>query len=337
MMSREMRGTRNMPDHRFFHFRNREKSVTMKRIVPFLVVVLFSLSTCSFNSFFPDIEFFTPEGEVQVSFSVTADMRSYTGPSMDHFRGVCQTIASGGPGAFMISPGDIDPPAQTYSAIKTWIGDEYPWYPVVGNHEAETEADMEWLRAFNMGAFNLPNIVNAGPPGCEETSYSFDYGDVHFVVLNEYYDGNSDHGTDGDVVDTLYEWLLQDLTANTKPIVLVFGHEPAYPQPDQESGRLRHESDSLNAHQENRDRFWNLLKTHSVVAYICGHTHNYSAVQLNGVWQIDASHARGTGDMGSRSSFVMLYVTTAGDVFYYTYRLDYFSNRYTLADSGQLR
>jgi hypothetical protein len=51
------------------------------------------------------------------------------------------------------------------------------------------------------GGVSLPSIVNAGPPGCEETTYSFDYGDAHFVVLNEYYNGTSDRGTDGDAAD----------------------------------------------------------------------------------------------------------------------------------------
>ena len=51
------------------------------------------------------------------------------------------------------------------------------------------------------GGVSLPNIVSAGPPGCEETTYSFDYGDAHFVVLNEYYNGISDRGTDGEVAD----------------------------------------------------------------------------------------------------------------------------------------
>lgn len=103
----------------------------------------------------------------------------------------------------MVSPGDIDPPAGVEWTVKHYIGQNYTWHPVVGNHEAETAADMEWLRAYGAGS-SVSSAVNAGPLGCGETTYSFDYGNSHFVVLNEYCDGASDTGTDGDVVDALY-------------------------------------------------------------------------------------------------------------------------------------
>jgi hypothetical protein len=309
----------------------------VKWIIVLCISLLVIFSTCVINGPGRDVEFVTPEGNIQVSFSVASDMRKYSGSNPAYFRGACETLAAGGPGEFMVSPGDIDPPNQVYDTIRTYIGDHYTWYPVVGNHEAASSMFMEWLRVFNRDGYTLPNIVNAGPSGCEETTYSFDYGDAHFLVLNEYYDGKSDCASDGDVQDALYNWLIADLETNTRPIVFVFGHEPAYPQPDQESGRLRHETDSLNAHPAHRDRFWNELVAYGVVAYICGHTHNYSVVNVDGLWQIDAGHARGTGDTGARSTFLMLYVTEEGGVFYYTYRLDFVTEEYFLADSGQLR
>jgi hypothetical protein len=215
----------------------------------FLVLFLFVIGcTVEETAFIP---FTVPEGDIQVAFSVAADMRGYTGNNRDYFRNTCDQIAFGGRGDFMISPGDIDPPDGAYQTIQTFIGEDYTWYPVVGNHEAETQADMDWLRLFNWKGNSLPNVVNVGPAGSIETTYSFDYGDAHFIALNEYYDGSSDTGTDGDVVDSLYEWLVDDLTTNTAPIVFVFGHEPAYPQPDGENGRIRHAEDSLNLYTAN--------------------------------------------------------------------------------------
>jgi len=90
--------------------------------------------------------------------------------------------------------------------------------------------------------------------------------------------------------------------------VFVFGHEPAYPQPDVDNGRARHMRISLNAYPTHRDRFWTLLIDEGVVAYFCGHTHNYSAVNVDGVWQVDAGHARGLGDPDAPSTFVMVHV-----------------------------
>ena len=278
-----------------------------------------------------------PFGTVQVSFSVTADMRDYTGGNMLYFRGACERIATGGAGDFMLSPGDIDPPDLVYADIQTYIGIDYPWYPVVGNHEAETSSDMVWLRNFNPNGNTLPHIVNPGPENGVETNYSFDYGDVHFSVLNEYYDGASDTATDGDVPTALHAWLDDDLTNTLKPIKIVIGHEPAYPQPDEESGRLRHEDDSLNAHASNRDRFWQTLVNRGVTAYICGHTHNYSVYQTDGVWQVDVGHARGFGDTGARSTFVMVYVMDDGTVWNYAYRLNLDTHNYELQTPIKLR
>jgi hypothetical protein len=316
----------------------------------FLLTAALWLSACGVTFNYSTEPFEVPAGDIQVSFGAAADMREYTGDSLKYFRGACERLAYGGPGDFMISPGDFDPPARMLYTLQTYVASDYPWYPAAGNHETETASDMDWLRSFNAGS-SLPNIVNSGPAGCEETTYSFEIGGAHFVVLNEYYDGVSDTGGNGDVVDELYDWLVADLdayiAAAADPIIFVVGHEPAYPQPDEENGRLRHETDSLNAHEANRDRFWQALAARGVTAYICGHTHNYSAVRINAagvidgdgssVWQIDVGHARGLGDTGARSTFLMLYVMADGSVWCYTYRLTYGELDYVLTGSLQLR
>lgn len=246
------------------------------------------------------------------AFIVTADMRQYAGPdyeSSQYFQGACEAIRSVGKGAFMVSPGDIDPPRNVRYTIDKVLGRDYLWYPVVGNHEAETKADMAWLRDWGQGS--IPNLVRRGPPNGEETTYSFNFQNAHFVVINQYYDGSSDVGTNGDVTDLLYQWLKADLEASTKPLTFIFGHEPIVSIPDADNGRHRHADDCLNAHPENNHRFHVLLVEHDVTAFFCGHTHGYSAALINGLWQIDAGHSRGLGDKGARSTF--LRVRVAGD------------------------
>ena len=66
------------------------------------------------------------------------------------------------------------------------------------------------LRSYNEGGNSLPGVVTIGSPGGVETTYSFDYENVHFVILKEYYDSNSDIATDGDIPDQLYNWLIAD-------------------------------------------------------------------------------------------------------------------------------
>jgi len=274
------------------------------------------------------------------TFAVTADMRGFAGPgaydTSQYFRGAVEAIADLGDTAFMVSPGDIDPPSGVLWTITRTLGVTYTWYPVVGNHELPlqgnepyTGANMIWLRGYDYGD------VNPGPTGCPTTTYSFDYQNAHFIMLNEYCDAAGDTATDGDVPDHLYNWLVADLGAAQQPHIFVFGHEPAYPQPDADNGRERHMDDSLNAHPDNRDRFWNLLKDEGVVAYICGHTHNYSAVNVEGVWQLDAGHARGLGDTGARSTFILIRVD-GPVVTFETYRDDYQGGPYTLMHGGVL-
>jgi len=263
------------------------------------------------------------------TFVVTADMRNFAGPgydSSDYFRGVVEAIDSLGKGAFMVSPGDVDPPANVLWTITRTLGITYTWYPVVGNHELPGDGyedqpgdNMNWLNSYDYGT------VNPGPTGCPTTTYSFDYRNAHFVMLNEYCDSSGDDVTDGDVPDHLHNWLTNDLSSTSKAHIFVFGHEPAYPQPDVDNGRARHMSASLNTHPTNRDRFWTLLKDEGVVAYFCGHTHNYSAVNVDGVWQVDVGHSRGAGDTGAPSTFVIIHVDGA-TVTFDTYRDEHDGN-----------
>ena len=250
-------------------------------------------------------------GKEIFSFIVACDMRKYAQPeywNSDYFFGTCQAIAETGVGAFMISPGDIDPPWDVRAVLDSVIGKDYIWYPVVGNHERETPKDMEWLRSYNSPGNELPYIVNHGPEGCRETTFSFDYGNTHLVVINQYFAAGNDTLTDGGLSKELERWLVDDLEKNKLERVYVFGHEPTKPTPDIDSGRLRHEYDSLNQFPEENERFREILASYDVEAYFCGHTHNASIEKVAGTWQVDAGHCRGIGDKGAPSTYLRVRV-----------------------------
>jgi hypothetical protein len=222
-------------------------------------------------------------------------------------------------GVFHISPGDIDPPDQTFDDLEDEFGLDVIWFPVVGNHETETSPpdDMPWIRGpggtDNMGHYGdvrqlehpEPRIVKEGPTGCVGTMYSFEYHNAHFVVLNEYYNGISDRATtDGYISNATYDWLVEDLRSNKKPMVFVFGHEPVYP-------KHRHE----RVPDDDWISFWKLLNDEKVAAYFCGHTHFYSRGKVGGggldwepfTWQVDAGNAG--RDDGDGLTFVDVNVT----------------------------
>ncbi len=308
----------------------------MRRLIGLLsIIVLFVASPTLAQSRQPD-------DESSLTFTIVADQRYYTGPGQydtsSYFRGALEAIDEIGVGAFLLSPGDMDPLTSVYWSITSTLGITETWIPVIGNHELPgggTEpslgANVAWLNNYDQGA------VNPGPAGCPKTTFSFDRPPAHFVALDVYCNeaGGYAPGTDADVTDYLYNWLVADLQANTQPYIFVIGHEPAYVQPDADNGRLRHNLTSLDQYPAHRDRFWSLLQAEEVTAYLCGHTHNFSAVNIGGVWQIDAGHARGLGDPGAPSTFVKIQILP-GSVRYLAYRDDGAGGVYTLRHSGQM-
>jgi hypothetical protein len=265
----------------------------MARSTPWLVAVVLSLACAA-------------TGAETWHFTVTADPRGLH----DKFAETLAAInaLAGGPGPFHITAGDIDNTIpENRAVIDTAFGASSVWIPVIGNHEEETPDDMTWLRnEYDNGnglRTPLKDFTNQdGPAGTVETTYSWDYLNAHFVVLNEYWDGEtaggSDVAADGDVVLALRTWLADDLAASTAPYTFVIGHEPAFPY-------NRHIGDSLDAYPANRDAFWSVLEQYDVTAYLCGHTHFYSKHKgdkdhVGDVWQIDAG-AAGNGD---RETFV---------------------------------
>lgn len=227
------------------------------------------------------------------SFIVSSDQREHATPEFrahQYTLGGYEAIKKVGQGSFMIVLGDMDPPSATRELITSVLGRDYLWYPVIGNHDLEVEANTEYLRTMIRG---LPYVVRKGPAGCEETTYSFDWNDVHFVILNVYYDGKSDKGNDGNIAPELMAWLEKDLQQNTKKRVLVFGHEPLYPLLDMDNGTVRHLNDALDKYPDNALKFHRLLVKHHVTAYFSGHTHTASYADINGLWLINSGHIYG--------------------------------------------
>jgi hypothetical protein len=155
--------------------------------------------------------------------------------------------------------------------------------------------DVQWLRAeYETGnSTRTPlkeSTLQNGPSGSVETTYSVDYENAHLVFINEFWDGNtvadSDIAADGNVVTALQEWLEADLKASTKPIKIVFGNEAAFVPYG-----WNHYGESLDKHEENRDAFWEILRSNGVTAMISGYSSSVYQMQVDGVWQIDAGNA----------------------------------------------
>lgn len=296
----------------------------MKQRILFLIVPGFLLGQSASTS-----------GEFQypLSFTVASDMQQYAGRfhhEPQFFRGVCEAIAAVGKGAFMVCPGDLDSPEDVNFTIQAILGDYYTWYPVAGNHDVETPSDMKWLRAW--GSLPIPGEVSRGPAGTLETTYSVNMGQVHLVIINQYYDGETDWQADGDIHPKILSWLKADLEANSLPIVFIFGHEPLKALPDMDTGRIRHVGDSLDKYPRRTKVFLDVMKDYGVTAYICGHTHNASYFDFDGVWQINTGHAQGIDETETPSTFLKITVEYDSTIIDY-YRSDSTGIQYRLTES----
>jgi hypothetical protein len=276
------------------------------------------------------------ETPADFSFVVAGDMRNFVGPApagKRYFDGACQAMRELGPGAFMLTPGDGDPPGPVRAALDRYLGTNYLWYPVAGNHETESDQTMAWLHHWAQAG--IPHLVRHGPAGAEDTTYSFDFANAHFVMLNDYFDGHSERVRKDNLPEATFQWLEADLGATRQPLVFVVGHKPLQSLPDMDTGRLRHGNDSISTNAVQLARFTRLLQDHRVRAYICGHTHDTSVQRVDGIWQTDSGHARGGGDTGAPSTFLKFRIQgtrTWVDV----YRADPTGSRYQLRKTVEL-
>jgi len=177
-----------------------------------------------------------------------------------------------------------------------------------GNHEmaAAEPAEMKHCGMYNRPYKSGPDVVavfkealgdmletsGRAPLSDLGLTYSFDQEGCHFAVLTAYTltENNSfSH-------ETLL-WLNDDLKQARErgQKLFVASHPPAFPGGG-------HMWDSLPFYDPTytcdnysgidrrleRDRFWNILKKHGVIAYFCGHEHNIQIQNVEGVWHVVA-------------------------------------------------
>lgn len=232
----------------------------------------------------------------EFAFIVTSDQRYHATErfrSMEYTVGGYRAIEEAGRGEFMVIVGDMDPARATDELIAEVFGEEYPWYPVVGNHDFEDPADLEYIQAMNGPERPLPHVVNRGPAGCEATNYSFDWHGVHFVVIDVFYEKSGAYRKYTPIDGKILDWLEEDLVRNRGKRTFVFGHKPVYPILDMDNGTQRHVNEVLDRFPENSLRFQQLLQGHGVAAYFSGHTHAVSWSNINGIWHLNSGHIYG--------------------------------------------
>lgn len=134
-------------------------------------------------------------------------------------------------------------------------------WPALGNHDTAFDTDPPSdLPYFQI--FTLPTGAEAGGvPSGTEKYYSFDYGNIHLIVLDSM---SSDRSTNSPMCN----WLRADLMETTKEWIFAYWHHPPYTKGS-------HDSDTEHELIEMRENILPILESFGVDLVMTGHSHCY--------------------------------------------------------------
>ena len=167
--------------------------------------------------------------------------------------------------SFFIGMGDLVDNGQQVFQWDSWYNQgaslfaRLPISPLMGNHEAYS-LDWQMVRPENyLALFSLPNN---GPDGLKGYAYSYDYGEVHFVVLSTLIKELKEF--EPELFEKQKKWLAQDLGTTKKKWKIVLMHHGLWRFPF---------NGSFN---EIGQTFMPVFDEYQVDLVFSGHVHSYS-------------------------------------------------------------
>ena len=137
--------------------------------------------------------------------------------------------------ALYISMGDLVDNGEHAYQWRTWLNSikplsaNVPLATTLGNHEMYT---LDWKMREPYAYLNYFAVPPNGNETFNRRYYSYDFGDVHYVVLDTMlYEINHEDNHDThhpDLYDVQVQWLRQDLMANTKKWTVVLMHRDPF-------------------------------------------------------------------------------------------------------------
>ena len=137
--------------------------------------------------------------------------------------------------ALYISMGDLVDNGEHAYQWRTWLNSirplsaNVPLATTLGNHEMYT---LDWKMREPRAYLNYFDVPPNGNETFNRRYYSYDFGDVHYVVLDTMlYESNHEDNHDThhpDLYDVEVQWLRQDLAANTKKWTVVLMHRDPF-------------------------------------------------------------------------------------------------------------
>lgn len=167
---------------------------------------------------------------------------------------------------FMVNLGDLVEKGQDYRHWNNWFDagkgviDRIPEMPVQGNHETYNASGWDSTNPkYFVNQFKVP--MN-GPDGLKGQVYSYDYGKVHFVVLDSQEDEEAP-GKD-EFLKQQAEWLDNDLSNNKQKWTIVMFHKTPY------------YNKASRANVTLKNIFSPVIEKHHVDVVLNGHDHGIS-------------------------------------------------------------
>ncbi len=144
-------------------------------------------------------------------------------------------------------------------------------WAAMGNHEGKTSKGENGIGPY-YDAYICPKVAEAGGlPSGKEAYYSFDYGKVHFIVLDS-------HDLDRRPTGAMAQWLKADLEKTKAEWLIAYFHHPPYTKGS-------HDSDKEEQLIEMREHIMPLLESGGVDIVFTGHSHIYErSMLINGAY-----------------------------------------------------
>ncbi|MBM1106195.1 metallophosphoesterase [Aurantibacter crassamenti] len=139
----------------------------------------------------------------------------------------------------------------------------------LGNHDGKT-ADSAKQSGPYYDIFTFPTAAEAGGTASgTEAYYSFDYANIHFIILDS-------HHTSRDIGGAMYNWTQTDIQNTTQDWIVTLFHHPIYTKGS-------HDSDTEDRLIEMRNNFMPMMEDNGVDLILNGHSHSYErSYFLNG-------------------------------------------------------
>ena len=172
-----------------------------------------------------------------------------------------------------INMGDLVDNGQDGSQWRAWLGSVEPFSadtafaPVIGNHEAYS---LDWQMTPPKAYINLFAVPENGLPEYKRQFYSFDYGPVHFTVLDTNF--HEAQGWQPQLLTDELRWLEQDLANSKARWKIVLQHRDIFMYAfSKESGRPERATFFLDFSRQ----LMPLYEKYKVDAVLSAHLHTY--------------------------------------------------------------